>query len=371
MKTGPDSRDLNVTVVEIAVRLAALGLLLFWAIILLQPFLTIVLWSVVLTVALYPVFTWTAGWIGERLAAALITLAGLLIIVGPATWLGLGLMEGLRSLAEQIGSGLLTIPAPPQSVKQWPLIGSQVHQFWELASTNLKEAVGEIAVQLKPYTGSVLGMAGSAGTGILKFFVSVILMGFLFAPALSLANSLKRLAGHVDPERGGEFVELAGKTIRSVSRGVIGISLLQSFAAGVGLWVAGVPGASLITFGVLIFGIIQIGPSIILIPVIIWSWMTMETSAAALFTAYMIPVNLLDNILRPIIMGRGLTTPILVTFIGVIGGTIAHGLIGLFLGPIVLAVAWELLAAWIREDHIVAPVEEPGNQASNQRFEGK
>jgi predicted PurR-regulated permease PerM len=134
-----------------------------------------------------------------------------------------------------------------------------------------------------------------------------------------------------------------------VSRGVIGISALQALLAGLGLMVAGIPGASLITSAVLILGIIQIGPSIILIPVIIWSWTAMETTSALLFTAYMIPVNLLDNLLRPFVMGRGLDTPILIILIGVIGGTLAYGITGLFLGPIVLAVIWELLVAWIRE----------------------
>jgi hypothetical protein len=131
--------------------------------------------------------------------------------------------------------------------------------------------------------------------------------------------------------------------------GRLGISLLQAFAAGIGLWLAGVPGASVITFGVLIFGIIQIGPSLILIPVIVWSWFRMETMTALIFTAYMVPVNLLDNILRPIVMGRGLATPMPVIFIGVVGGALVHGLIGLFIGPIVLAVAWELLRVWIRD----------------------
>ena len=149
--------------------------------------------------------------------------------------------------------------------------------------------------------------------------------------------------------RGEEFVLLAGATIRSVSRGVIGISVLQALLAGVGLLVAGIPGASLITFAVLILGIIQIGPSIVLIPLIIWAWISMETTTALLFTAYMIPVNLLDNVLRPLVMGHGLSTPMPIILLGVIGGTLSYGITGLFLGPIVLAVFWELLVAWLRE----------------------
>ena len=139
-----------------------------------------------------------------------------------------------------------------------------------------------------------------------------------------------------------------------MSQGVIGVSLLQALLAGIGLKAAGVPGASLITFLVLIFGIIQIGPSVILIPVIIWSWITMETTTALIFTAYMVPVNLVDNILRPILMSRGLRTPMLVIFIGAVGGTLSNGIIGLFVGPIVLAVAWDLLVTWVREDDTIS-----------------
>ena len=144
-------------------------------------------------------------------------------------------------------------------------------------------------------------------------------------------------------------MQIVGATIRAVARGVIGVAALQSFLIGVGLAVAGIPGASLLTLASLVLGIIQIGPVLVVVPVIIWVWTTMETTTALLFTAYMIPVNLMDNVLRPLVMGRGLNTPTVVILIGLIGGTISLGLTGLFLGPIVLAVIWELLVAWIRE----------------------
>jgi predicted PurR-regulated permease PerM len=145
-----------------------------------------------------------------------------------------------------------------------------------------------------------------------------------------------------------------------VSRGVIGISALQAFLAGIGLIAAGVPGASMITSAVLVLGIIQIGPSILIIPLIVWSWWAMEPITALLFTAYMIPVNLLDNILRPFVMGRGLPTPMLIILIGVIGGTLSHGITGLFLGPIILAVIWELLVMWVKDGQDAPPVSAPG-----------
>lgn len=228
-------------------------------------------------------------------------------------------------------------------------MGEPIYQFWELASSNLRAALSRIVPQLKPLGSLMLSIAADAGTGALKFFIALIVAGFLFSPAPALADAVRMFARRLASDRGEQFVELAGATIRAVSRGVIGISALQAFLAGIGLVAADVPGASLITSAVLILGIIQIGPSIVLIPLIIWSWTAMDTTAALLFTAYMIPVNLLDNILRPLVMARGLSTPMLIILIGVIGGTISYGITGLFLGPIILAVIWELISAWVKE----------------------
>src|SRR6185437_13373762 len=140
------------------------------------------------------------------------------------------------------------------------------------------------------------------------------------SPGPRLVDAIRMFSRRLASGRGEEFVRLAGATIRAVSRGVIGISALQAFLAGLGLMVAGVPGTSLITSAVLVLGIIQIGPSVIIVPLIIWSWFSMETTSAMLFTAYMIPVSLLDNVLRPLVMARGLNTPMAVILIGVVGG---------------------------------------------------
>ena len=142
---------------------------------------------------------------------------------------------------------------------------------------------------------------------------------------------------------------LAGATIRSVSRGVVGIALLQSLLAGAGFLVAGIPAAGVLAFVALLLSIVQIGPAILFLPIIIWSWTAMDTTKARIFTAYMVPVGLIDNVLRPVLMARGLATPMPVIVIGVIGGTIALGIVGSFFGPIVLSVAWVVLAAWLQE----------------------
>ena len=235
-----------------------------------------------------------------------------------------------------------------------PLIGEPLFQFWELASSNLKAALVTVAPYLKPLGSTLLGAAGSVGAAILQFIASVIIAGFLLSPGPSLVEAVASFLHRRVSRRGDEFMQLAGATIRNVSQGVIGVSLLQALLAGIGLIAIGVPGASLIVFLVLILGIVQIGPTVILLPVIIWSWITMETSTALIFTAYMVPVNFVDNILKPIIITRGLKTPMWVIIVGVIGGTLSNGIIGLFVGPIVLAVTWDLLVTFVREDGTVS-----------------
>lgn len=345
------SSDQTTTIIELSIRLGALALLLYWSFLLVQPFISIVIWSAVLTVALYPIFEWISFRLGgrRRLAAALTTILSLLVIIGPATWLALGLIDSFRAISDQLDLSILRIPPPANSVKEWPLIGEPIYQFWELASTNFSAALAKIVPQLKPLGGRLLRVGADTGLGTIKFLVSIVIAGFLFLPAPAIVGAVKRLARRLNPARGEEFADQAAATIRAVSRGVIGISVLQALLAGIGLMAAGIPQASLITFAVLVFGILQIGPSVVLIPVIIWSWTLLDSTTALLFTGYMVPVNLLDNILRPIVMGRGLKTPMLVILIGVIGGTLAYGITGLFLGPIILAVIWELLVAWIRE----------------------
>jgi predicted PurR-regulated permease PerM len=356
--------DQTTTIVELAIRLGVLALLLYWSFLLVEPFISIVIWSAVLAVALYPVFAWISSRLGgrRRLAAVLTTVLSLLIVIGPFTWLALGLIDSLRVISDRLDPSMLTIPPPSNSVKEWPLIGEPVYQFWELASTNFSAALAKIIPQLKPLGSRLLRIGADTGLGIIKFLVSIIIAGFLFSPAPAIADTVKRFARRLNPARGEEFADQAAATIRAVSRGVIGISVLQALLAGLGLMAAGIPQASLITFAVLIFGIIQIGPSVILIPVIIWSWTLLDTTSALLFTAYMVPVNLLDNILRPIVMGRGLKTPMLVILVGVIGGTLAYGITGLFLGPIVLAVIWELLIAWIKDSEAPRSEDIPADQ---------
>lgn len=350
-RANPESRTIPSEMLLVgAIRIAGIGLLAYWTFVLIQPFIAIMIWSIIFTVALYPIFTSLTALLHGRkkFAAATITIVSLIIIFGPATWLGLSLAGNIRSLVQRFGDGSLTIPPPPDSVKSWPIIGNKAYESWQLAATNLKVLIADLAPYFKPLAGRLLGVAGSFGINLVKFVIAAVVSGFLFIPGRALVMSSEHALDRIASKRGQEFVEIAGATIRNVSRGVIGVALLQSLLAGIGLMLFGVPAAGLLSFLVLLFGVIQIGPSVILIPAIVWFWITKEATTAILFTMYMLPVNLLDNILRPFVMAHGLTTPALVIFIGVIGGMIAHGLIGLFIGPIVLSIAWQLLLIWTR-----------------------
>ena len=343
-------------VIQIAIRLGLLALLIYWSFLLLKPFIPILAWSAVLAVALYPIYDWLSEHLGHRprIAAAVMTVVVLAVFLGPATWLGFGLVDGLLSISDQLTSADLTIPPPPDSIRDWPLIGPTLHEFWKMASDNLQAALRQLAPYLKPLAGPILAIAGSAGTGTIKFLLAVVITGFLFPSGPQLVASIRTMLTRIVPQRSADFLALAGATIRTVAQGVIGIAVLQALLAGIVLKIAGVPHANVLAFAVLVLGIIQIGSAPILVPVIIWVWSVKDVGASVLITIVLALVGISDNALKPLLMGRGLSTPVLVIFIGVLGGTLAHGLLGLFVGPIVLAVAWELLMAWGREEQAAA-----------------
>ena len=348
-------------IIQLAIRLGLLVFLVYWSFILVRPFIPVLAWSIILTVALYPAFDWLSVNLGGRpkLAAILITLISLAIIIGPVAWLGVGVVEGLQHLAGLLGAGTLAIPSPPEGIKDWPLVGQKLYDLWDQASTNLAAALRGLASYLKPLAGAVLAFAGSMGIGMLKFVLAVAISGVLFLYGPGLVAGSRRIQARLVTQRSEDFIGLAGLTIRTVSQGVIGVAVLQALLAGIGLKLAGVPQAGLLAFAVLVLAILQIGAAIVLFPVLIWIWATKAFTTALLLTIYLLIAGLADNVLKPMLMGRGLNTPMLVIFIGVLGGMMAHGIVGLFIGPIILAVVWQLMMAWIGEEPAVAVVSGP------------
>jgi predicted PurR-regulated permease PerM len=342
----------NTVFIELSIRLFVIGLLAYWTIGIVAPFGAMIVWSVVLAVALYPLHDRLATALGGRsvIAAGLITVAALILVIGPVTWMGVGFIDPIKSLIAGFENGDIAVPPPPEAAKNWPIIGAQIYAFWELASTNLHSAFAQILPQLKPVGEYLLGMMRNAGVGTLKFLLSVILSGFLLAYAAPLMVGVRALTRRIDPTNGHNYLAIAGATINAVSRGVMGLSLMQAVIGGLGMYLANVPGASLLSIAILVLGIVQIGPLLVVAPVVFWAWTTLSTPGAIALTFCMLIVNYMDNVLKPFILAHGLSTPIPIIFLGVIGGVLAHGVAGLFVGPVVLAVVWELGNAWIAND---------------------
>ena len=342
----------NLTVIDLIIRILVLGLLGTWCFILLRPFLAVVLWGAILAIALLPIFLSLKAFLGGRakLAVTVITLLGIAIIVGPVSWIATVLVGNIQSFADSFAAGTLIVPNPPEGVATWPLIGEPLNNLWQEAAVNLGAVLSKFEPQLKGITKSLLLLSADMGLTILKFLLSLIIAAVFMLNAEVIQHGLTRFVKRLAPTQAQNFLQLAAATVRNVTRGVIGIALLQSLLIGIGLIVAGIPGAGLLALLCLFLTVIQIGPGLVVILTIIFAWSTMNTLGALLFTIWMIPAMLIDNILKPILMASGLPVPMLVIFIGVLGGTIAHGIIGLFVGPVILSLGYELMKEWVNSD---------------------
>lgn len=359
----PPERTPDQLAVDIAVRLAILALFAWIVLLLVKPFLPIVLWSIVLTVAFEPAHAWLTARLGGRgwLAAAAITVLALLVAIGPATVLVASAIHSLELLAAWIGAGHHELPDPPAAITGLPVVGPAIEEGWRQASSNLEAFVARYGRALiGPGEWLLHAIAGLAGS-VFAIFTAVLVSGFLFVPAPRLVRGLRvvaeRVIGH---HRGIAFLDLATATIRNVARGIIGVAIVQSMLIGIAFIVAKVPAAGLLSLAVLILAIVQVGAFPIVVPVLVWGWLTLGTGPALLLTLYLIPAGVSDMALKPMFMGKGLPVPLLVILAGVIGGTVSYGLIGLFLGPIVLAVFYELVRFWVTEAPVDVDDPEPG-----------
>ncbi|ANK74001.1 MULTISPECIES: AI-2E family transporter [Ensifer] len=344
------SPSIEAKITDIA-RIGIVGLLAYWSLTLIAPFAIILIWAAILAVALFPAYARLGRLLGSRrLASFLITLICLAVIVAPLTAIAVSFAEGLQALLARLADGSLSVPVPPEYIRTWPVVGERIHAVWSMASGNIEALLSKIEPALMQAGTKVLGKVASVGAEVLSFVVSVLIAGFLFGSAERLAEMAQRFAGRIGGQRGIGFLKLATATIRNVARGVIGVALLQAFLCGLVLSLFDVPAPGAIAFVVLILCIIQIGPALVLLPVMIWAWFTMDFGPALLLTILLIPLFVIDNVMKPILVARGLSTPTLVILLGVLGGTLSYGLIGLFLGPIVLSVAHDLLMVWARSD---------------------
>jgi predicted PurR-regulated permease PerM len=338
-------------VIDLAVRVALIAGVVYVSLLLLRPVVPLMLWAIILAVAVFPLFAYLHRrlQLPSGLAAALVSLFLLALLLVPVVLLAASAVDTLEAYAKMLVKGEHIVPPPAQSISTWPVIGPRLYDFWKTAAEDTRALVSAHVNQLASAGRFIGGLAAGMAMEVLQFAFAIIVSGVLLAYSGRLVALADGLASRVNVSRGKRFIEIAGATIRNVSQGVIGVALLQAALLGVGMLVAGVPFAGAITFAALVLAIVQVGPGIVMLPVLVWAWFTFPILGAAAFTIYTVPLLLVDNVLRPLVMARGLQTPMVIILAGVICGTLAGGLIGLFVGPVVLSVFYDLVLDWMRE----------------------
>ncbi|MGB5297182.1 MAG: AI-2E family transporter [Thiogranum sp.] len=336
---------------EAAVRIGLVFLLLAWCFEIVRPFITPIVWGAIIAIAAYPGYIWLQARLGGRgkLAATLFTLVMLIVVIAPTVMLSGTLVEAVKPLAVSLSEGSLTIPPPPETIKSWPVIGENLSGFWTLASQNIQAALQKIGPEIKAVGTWLLTTAAGAGFGILQFVFAIVIAGVLMPQAGGASRTAHALSTRLAGDQHTDLVGLAEKTVRSVASGILGVALIQSLLAGLGFMVAGVPAAGFWALLCLLLSVAQIGITLILIPVIIYLFNTADMVTAVGFLIWSIPVGLIDNILKPILLARGVKTPMVIIFMGAIGGFLASGIIGLFVGAVVLSLSYEVFLLWLNQ----------------------
>jgi predicted PurR-regulated permease PerM len=338
-------------VLETSLHLAVVALLVVYCYRVVQPFIQPFAWAAILAVAINPVYLRLRHGLGGRagLAAAALVVTSLLVLAIPMVLITASLVESSAELAGRLHDGTIRVPPPPSSVADWPLVGERVHSFWATASENLEAAVREAGPAVKATAHWLLTTSAAAGKGIAIFLLSLVIAGFFLSYQEPVTGVATTIARRLFRERGDELVELSRNTVESVTRGILGVALIQATLSGIGLLAAGVPATGLWALLVLLMAVVQIPPILLLGPIIVYVSVTSPALVAILFALWTVPVSLSDNVLKPLLLGRGSNVPMLVIFVGAIGGFILEGVIGLFLGAIAVALGFTLFKVWLED----------------------
>ena len=348
MKTSDTHNAINTYI-----NIVLLTLLLAWSFLIVKPFVTLIVWSIIVAVALYPIYqkiiSLTKGK-KKGLVTSLFVLVLLALIITPTINLTSSLIDSGQNIYTRFEEGNLTVPPPKENIKDWPLIGERLYTSWSQASHDLERFItsykDEIADSLSWFFGSFAGLLGSVAIALF----ALIIAGVFMSTADSGYKAGVQFANRLRPGKGEEFMEMCISTIRSVVKGILLVAIIQAVLAYIGFIVIQLPGASVFAILVLIFAIIQLPPLIAMIPAIAIVFSYAETTPAIIFTIYSILVAGSDTVLKPLLLGKGLETPMLVILIGALGGMILQGFLGLFIGPVVLAIAYNLYLAWVNQD---------------------
>jgi predicted PurR-regulated permease PerM len=343
----PEQSDKSV--MQAAIRLSLLALLVFWCLKIIGPFINPILGGVVIAIAVQTPYAKLTRMLGgrPRLAAVAFVVIALLVFIVPTLILGASLVESTASLSGDLKNDQIAVPPPPDAVAALPIIGERLHALWLGASENLATALVKLAPYLKGFGLWLVSTVGNLGLGLAMFFVAIVIAGALLPHGKAASKFVRKFAFMVAGERGPALADLAASSVQSVTRGVLGVAMIQSLLSGLGMLLVGVPGAGLWTLLILILAVMQLPPMLVLVPVIVYVFSTSPTWIAIVFTIWAALIGLSDNVLKPLLMGRGSSVPMLVLFVGSLGGFISSGILGLFVGAVVLSLGYTVFLAWV------------------------
>lgn len=355
--------------VDAAIKIGAISLLIYWCFEILRPFIMIVVWAAVIATVLYPVALLLSQKIkiSPNKASYLLVLIGVLLMLVPTYLLTGAAIEEMQVLYGKIEQGVLNIPPPSITVKEWPLVGEKL---FDVLTKLARDVQAFILLYQEPITdmaSATLGFVAGLFGGLLKMTISLLIAGVFMSNASACESVFSKISIRLAGDSGKSMDRLTVSTIRSVVQGVLGVAVIQSLMAGVGLFFAGIPMVGLWMFAVLFVAIIQLPPILALIPAIIIAYTGDSSFVATAFLVWCILVSASDAVLKPMLIGRGSDVPMLVILLGAIGGMAMSGIIGLFVGAVVLAVTHNLFMAWL--SHADTKVDETPEIMENSDVE--
>jgi predicted PurR-regulated permease PerM len=317
-----------------------------------SPFLHLMVWALILAVTLYPLHQFLASKIGGKqgLAAILVVVVCVVLLVAPTAMLASSLGDSVRQLVNDVQDNSLKIPAPRPGVEAWPVVGKKLHDLWSKAHADLPALAQSMQPKIGELAKTALSFVASIGGGLLQFMASFIIAGIIMAFGQSGSRSSRAIFERlVGSGRGGEFARLSTATIRAVAQGVIGVALIQAILVGLALLVAGVPWAGVLAVLVLVLGIAQVPALIVTLPAIVYIWSSGDysTAAAIACTVVLFLSGMADNVLKPLMLGRGVDAPMPVILLGALGGMAAGGILGMFVGATLLTLGYQIFMGWV------------------------
>lgn len=346
--------------IDVYIKIVLLSLLLVWSFYIVRPFVTLIVWSIIVAVALHPFYKKLLK-ITKGKKKGLVTSVFILILIAliivPTINLTGSIIDSGQELYQSFDEGTLQVPPPGERIKEWPLVGKKIYGVWSSASSDLEDFMvkykDEISNSLGWLFTSFAGLMGSVALGLFALIIAGVFMSSADAGYRSGVNFANKLAAG----KGEEFMTMCVNTIRSVVKGILLVAIIQAALAYLGFIVIGLPGASLFALLVLVLAVVQIPALLAMIPAIAIVFSYADTTPAVIFTVYAILVSLSDNFLKPMLLGKGLKTPMLVILIGALGGMMLQGILGLFIGPVVLALGHQIYSNWVATGIENAPVE--------------